>query len=281
MLTLEARNWEEFELRLSEIKSQYGTFKREVPGKDQPYTRDNLTLYRGQSNFGWGVLTTLERKGIRDLPAIDYIKMLARIHPELSSHTGKNWALPVGPEVDKWFSEHVDESRLQLPAYDFLVYLRHHGFPSPLLDWTESPYIAAYFAYANAHDHDPAVYCYTAWVGAVRGGMVGEAAIENYGPYVRTHPRHFAQKAWYTLASRWDYQNERHILCSHHDVFQMERTTQDVVVKIKLPASERRAFLRRLEQFNINQYTLFQSEDALVKSMEMRAFDIQNILPKS
>jgi len=35
-----------------------------------------------------------------------------------------------------------------------LTLLQHHGYPTPILDWTLSPYIAAYFAFIYAGNHD-------------------------------------------------------------------------------------------------------------------------------
>lgn len=96
------------------------------------------------------------------------------------------------------------------------------------------------------------------------------------GPYVSTHKRHFAQKASYTIATRWDYQTKTHAFCNHELVFNKDHETQDVLVKIVLPAKDRLNALRYLSEFNINHFTLFQSEDALVKALEQKNFDLSD-----
>jgi hypothetical protein len=103
----------------------------------------------------------------------------------------------------------------------------------------------------------------------------GHPMITVQGPYISTHSRHFVQKAWYTIATEWSYEGKAHSFCPHAKIFDKKRETQDVLIKITLPADQRLHVLRELNDFNINHFTLFQSEDSLVRAMEMKLFDLE------
>jgi hypothetical protein len=274
MQEINTETWEDFEKAISDVRAQYGTFRFELDN-GVLYERENNILFRGQANSKWPLATTLERKAKERFDIQSYVWLALTAHNELESYTGKKWEVPSHKELEEQIARTNEVFTAHLPAYEFLVYLRHHGFPSPLLDWTESPYIAAFFAYHESNEADPAVYCYIERPNSTKGGVGGAPFISVQGPYISTHQRHFAQKAWYTIATKWNYQNEKHYFCTHDSIFSQNSSQQDVLVKINLPAKGRIAALKKLSDYNINHFTLFQSEDALVKAIEYKYFDLR------
>jgi len=273
MDTKRVKTWKNFYEVIDEIREEYGVYRHELDN-GQIYELPNRLLFRGQSNFNWNLLTTLERKTTASFHVLNYLYHATRCINEIESFTGFRWNLPDYPEIESQVRETQDALRVFLPGYDYLVYLRHHGFPSPLLDWTESPYIAAYFAYIDATTDDPAVYCYIESPERAKGRSGDGPMITVKGPFVTTHKRHFAQKAWYTVSTKWNHQQERHYFCQHEDVFKLNNPMQDLLFKIVLPITERKRALTHLNDYNINHFTLFQSEDSLIKALSTKEFDI-------
>ncbi|MGH6935370.1 MAG: FRG domain-containing protein, partial [Methylocella sp.] len=97
----------------------------------------------------------LERRGGGAYRVYEYYKLITVIKPAIETFTGSVWSTPDLKEVAEWTSS-CDVFSLKLSfvneelAYSYLAHLRHHRFPSPLLDWSCSPYVAAYFAFAHA-----------------------------------------------------------------------------------------------------------------------------------
>lgn len=129
-----------------------------------------------------------------------YELICAGIGPEL-----KTFASIDVPDYNPSLDTFRDTQLLWLPGYPpvelyrYMAYLRHAGFPSPLLDWSQSPFVAAFFAFRDdqliVKSEKRRIYAYCERPTGGKGMTLGQPFIHTIGPYVQTHHRHFRQRS--------------------------------------------------------------------------------------
>jgi hypothetical protein len=90
--------------------------------------------FRGHSDERWALVPSLGRRSGRVKAEAYLIKKFRQNATLLMSH------VPAGD-------------------WDWLFIMQHHGVPTRLLDWTESPLIALYFAVSEKPKQDGALWC--------------------------------------------------------------------------------------------------------------------------
>ena len=112
----------------SDIKGEVKTWEQYK--KDVSALLGQRYLFRGQRK-PWKLRTAFHRKGRYDLSRFqtDDVPLLYR---RLSASTSHVFNLEIPNEYGA-----------------FLSLVQHHGYPTPLLDWTYSPYVAAFFAFRS------------------------------------------------------------------------------------------------------------------------------------
>ena len=258
MEKVELKTFEEFESKATVLLEDREKKNREKRG------HFSSVLFRGQERASWELRTTLEGYSTRQYSPEDYHKVMRSVRPALQSCTGKPWEFS-----DKY--NHDDDGPPDAPqGYEFMVYLRHHGFPSPLLDWTRSFYIAAFFAFqsATADEQDKpnvAIYALREYCGGGKRWRGDEATIFGLGPDIITDKRHFIQQCEYTFCKK--EVDGTCLYCSHEEAFKGNEEGQDVLIKFIIPKAERAKVLDKLHMMNITAYSLFGGEESLLATL--------------
>ncbi|MBU1207294.1 MAG: FRG domain-containing protein [Proteobacteria bacterium] len=260
MKEVRINSWSDFE---NQIFMLFGT----GDSRKGTITRSSAALFRGQSDSEWHLESTLERYvNSNKIPITQYYQIIHNAKSRIENKNIGKWNIPTISDYEEYLK--TSTSGIADSEYrDYMVVLRHHGFPSPLLDWTFSSDVAAFFAFRNRRADKVAIFVYIECIFPGKSGRSYEPNIAIFdSPLKATTSRHLKQQSAYTICSMKDSKNQSYY-SSHENVFIRNERDQDLLWKFILPASERLGVLKHLNTKGINAYALFDSTESLMETI--------------
>jgi FRG domain len=100
-------------------------------------TLDSDWCFRGQSDFNWRLNSSMDRVEIT-------VNQLDNYKKEFEGHMIRDFKRNSQFYSDKQYLVETD--------FQIIAYMQHYGAPTRLLDFTESPYVASFFAIDNSKE---------------------------------------------------------------------------------------------------------------------------------
>jgi hypothetical protein len=216
-------------------------------------------VFRGQGNNRWKLRTSFHRTG------------RANLHRFMRQDVSALYRHMTGLAPHRFNLEN------SLDYAAFLALVQHHGYPTPLLDWTLSPFIAAYFAFKNAKPRELPeadkvrlhVLDTIKWNSMFEKAQVLAPAflyMTILEPLALNNPRVLPQQGLFAVTNVDDL--EKYIADR-----EMERETT-FLTAIDISISERPKVMKELALMGINAGSLFPGLDGACEQLKERYFSI-------
>jgi len=183
---------------ISDYKEEILKFKSELDeGRE--------LLFRGQSNYSWEIRSSLERHGIETIACEKYYSLIDRYKPLINPFIEKRYERKLTEAGYPFDFKEYEKGSWTLPEMEYLAYLRHHDFPTPLIDLSMSCFIALFFACEDFNQEtkiEGKVFLYSPPRIRIGGNDVPD--LRKIGRYVEAGKRHFAQQSQYVIPTVYD-----------------------------------------------------------------------------
>lgn len=247
MVALTGQGWESTEVvdGVREVTcSSWNGFSSFI---DQVLVDFDSYVFRGQAKSDWKLLSTLDRVLDKDDKNFSREKHLQKFQHASRGRRGGN------PKI---FS---DEN-------EWWALGQHHGLYTPLLDWSESPFVSAYFAFekerpVKENDHvvvyalsrNPSERINNKIRSTIKeGGKPKTGILEFIYPLTDENPRLISQRGLFTKSPEYTC-----IIEWININFPGPGKAGAQLLKILIPASERLTALKALNRMNVNHLSLF------------------------
>ena len=233
--------------------TSWGTFKKFVLELE-----GYRFVFRGHEDSKWRLRTSFHRTGRASLMKF-MTQDVAALHRHLSGLTTHRFDL--GNPID---------------YASFLHLAQHHGYPTPILDWTYSPFVAAYFAFKDLRKDKLAtdqkvrilVLDKREWANdlehamALQPGFLHMTLLE---PLATNNPRALPQQSISTVTNIDDIEQY---------IRGVEKGHKRYLRAVDIPVSERQQVMRELALMGITAGSLFPGIDGACLQLKERYFDL-------